>query len=294
MGFEQCHPAVNLIYFVTVFFGMLHFQHPVYLLLSFLCALAYSIKRSGGRAALLGAVLLPAAAAFALYYSTYTHFGVTVLRQNMIGNNITLESLLYGAVLGLSVGGTLLWCWCMFSVFSTDKVVYLFGRLSPRLSLFLSIALRLAPRIKGEAQRINNAQRGIGRGVDQGHLFARVRNALRIFSMLISWTIEALAAASASMRSRGSSLRGRTAFSLYRFDLRDRAYVIAMFVGITVTLMGMLLRQTYVVYDPKFLMTPITAMSWLFYLGYTLFCLMPLALELWTEFRFRRARRTVA
>ena len=29
MGFEACHPAVNLIYFAAVIFGMLAFQHPV-------------------------------------------------------------------------------------------------------------------------------------------------------------------------------------------------------------------------------------------------------------------------
>lgn len=293
MGFERCHPAVNFIYFAAVIIGMITFQHPVFLAISFLCAFAYSIKRNGWKALVFDIALLPLVAVFALYYSSYTHFGVTVLRQNFIGNNMTLESLVYGFVLGFVAAGVMIWFSCVFSVFTTDKVVYLFGKVSPRLSLFLAILLRMVPRIKKEARRINMAQKGIGQGTNQGNVFQRLCNCIRIFSMLITWTIESLSTASESMRSRGSSLRGRKAFSIYRFDNRDRAYVIALFACLTVTAMGVMLKQTDIIYDPRIIMTPITSMSWLFYAGYAVFCLMPMGLELWTEYRFRKARRTV-
>lgn len=293
MGFERCHPAVNLLYFSAVIFGMAAFQHPVFLVISFLCACAYSVRRNHGKAAAFDLCMLPFAAAFALYYSSYNHFGVTVLQQNFIGNNMTLEALVYGGVLGFSAAGILIWMSCVHSVFSTDKVVYLFGRVSPRLSLFLAILLRMVPRIKKEAKRINMAQQGIGRGVGQGNLWQRLKNCVRIFSMLVTWTIESLATASDSMRSRGSSLRGRTAFSIYRFDNRDRAYVVFMFACITVTLMAVILKQTDMVYDPRIILTPVTPMSFLFYTGYAVLCLMPLGLELWTEYRFKKAREAI-
>jgi energy-coupling factor transport system permease protein len=176
-------------------------------------------------------------------------------------------------------------------VFTTDKVVYLFGKVSPRLSLFLAIILRMVPRIKKEAKKINTAQRGIGRGAGQGNFFQRVRNFIRILSMLITWTIESMTTASESMRSRGSSLRGRKAFSIYRFDNRDRAYVIGVFATLTVTMMAVMLKQTDILYDPRIIMTPISTMSYVFYTGYALFCLMPMGLELWTEYRFWKARK---
>lgn len=290
MGFERCHPAVNLIYFAAVITGMLVFQHPVFLAISFLCAFAYSVKRNGWKAFVFNLLLLPFVIAFAFYYSSYTHFGVTVLQKNMIGNNITLESLVYGFVLALSVAGTCIWFSCVYSVFSTDKVVYLFGKVSPRLSLFLAILLRMVPRIKKEAKRINTAQRGIGRGAGQGNLFRCLRNCIRIFSMLITWTIESLATASESMRSRGSSLRGRKAFSIYRFDNRDRAYVVTVFACLTVTMMGVMLKQTDMQYDPRIVFPSTTGMSCLFFAGYAILCLMPVVLELWTEYRFQKAR----
>lgn len=293
MGFERCHPAVNFIYFAAVIAGMILFQHPIFLAISFVCAFIYSVKRNGWKAVVFNSVLLPLVAAFALYYSSYTHFGVTVLQQNFIGNNMTLESLVYGLVLGFVVAGVLIWFSCVYSVFTTDKVVYLFGKISPKLSLFLAILLRMVPRIKKEAKRINTAQRGIGRGANQGNLWQRTRNCVRIFSMLITWTIDSLTTASESMRSRGSSLRGRKAFSIYRFDNRDRAYVIMLFACLTVTLMAVLLQQTDIIYDPRIIMTPITTMSYVFYAGYAVFCLMPLMLELWTEYRFKKARRSL-
>ena len=290
MGFEACHPAVNLIYFAAVIFGMLDFQHPVFLVISFLCAFAYSLKRNGTKALVFNLCLLPCIAVFALYYSSLHHFGMTVLRQNFIGNNMTVESLVYGIVLGVSLAGVMIWMSCVYSVFSSDKVVYLFGKASPRLSLFLAILLRMVPRIKGEAKRIHTARRGLGKGIDQGSLWQRIKNGIRIFSMLISWTIGSLATMSDSMRSRGSVLRGRTAFSIYRFDNRDRGYVIGMFFCITLTVMAVLLKFTDMTYDPRILWKPVTPASCLFYFGYAVLCLMPLGLELWTDHQFRKAR----
>ena len=292
MGFERCHPAVNFIYFSAVMTGTRLFQHPVFLAISFLCAFAYSVKRGGGRSAVFNIALLPLVAAFALYYSSYHHFGVTVLRQNLIGNNMTLESLVYGFVLGLMVAGELIWFSCVHSVFTTDKVVYLFGKVSPRLSLFLAILLRIVPRVKKEARKINTAQCGIGKSASQGNPWQRLRNCIRILSVLITWTMDALITASDSMRSRGSLLQGRTAFSFYRFDNRDRAYVIGLFTCLTVSMMAVLLQQTDIIYDPRIVMTPITTMSYVFYAGYAALCLMPMGLELWTEYRFQKARKS--
>ena len=291
MGFERCHPAVNLLFFVSVLTGLLLFQHPVYLLISFTCAFLYSLKRNGIRALLFNLCLLPLIAVFALYYSSYTHFGVTVLWRNAVGNNMTLESFTYGLVLGMTLAGVCMWFSCLYSVFTTDKVVYLFGRISPLLSLFLSVLLRMVPRIKREVLRMHTARCGIGRGVRQGSVLQRISNGVRIFSMLITWLIEAMSAVSDSMRSRGSALRGRKAFSVYQFDNRDRGYVIAMVLCMTVTAVAYLLGYTDAVYDPQIIIIWPKGGSIVFCAGYMLLCSMPLFLEIWTEFCFNRARR---
>ena len=291
MGFESCHPAVNFLFFAAVIYGSVAFQHPVFLAISCLCAFAFSMKRNGKRAVIFDLCLLPLVVCFALYYSSYHHFGVTVLKQNFIGNNLTVESFVYGMVTGLRAAAVCMWLSCLFRVVSSDKVLYLFGRVSPRLSLFLTVLLRFIPRIGREARKINLAQKGIGRGSNQGNIFRRFCNCLRIFSMLITWMISALALESDSMRSRGSLLRGRTAFSIYRFDNRDRAFVIALFSGITLTAMGAILGATTMFYNPRIIWKPLENVSAATAVGYAALCLLPMGLEFWTEYRFHRARR---
>lgn len=290
MGFESCHPAVNFLFFAAVLYGSVSFRHPAFLAISCLCACAYSVKRNGKAAAIFNLFLLPLVFCFALYYSSYHHFGVTVLKQNFIGNNLTVESFVYGLVIGLRGATVCMWLSCLYRIVSSDKVVYLFGKVSPLLSLFLTILLRLVPRVKQEAQRIDLAQKGIGRGSNQGNLWQRFINCLRIFSMLITWMISALALEADSMRSRGSLLRGRTAFSIYRFDNRDRAFVIALFSCITLTAMGVILGATEMFYNPRIIWKPMDAMNSATAIGYAVLCLLPMGLELWTEYRFRKAR----
>lgn len=293
MGFVSCHPAINFVYFACVIAVSLCIPHPVFLAISLLCAFAYSIKQTKWKGGIFGVLLIPFVVLFAAYYAGSHHFGVTVLYQNFIENNMTLEALVYGLVLGGTVAAACIWFSCVHAIFTADKVVYLFGKVSPRLSLFLAILLRTVPRIKQQARKINTAQAGIGRSVRQGNILRRCRNAIRIFSMLITWCIETMTGISESMRSRGSGLRGRTAFSIYRFDNRDRAYVIGVFACMTLLVMGLLLRQGEISFDPVIRINPITPMSWVFYGGYAVFCLMPLILDVVTEMNFRRARSRV-
>ena len=195
------------------------------------------------------------------------------------------------AILGARAACVCMWCSCLFRVVSSDKVVYLFGRVSPQLALFLTILLRLIPRLNREAESIDLAQRVFGRGSDQGNVWERLVHCLRIFSMLITWLIQALALEADSMKSRGSALRGRTAFSIYRFDNRDRAFVIALFSGIILTGMGAILGATEMFYDPVILWKPLNGLAAASAVGYAFLCLLPLGLELWTECRFERLRR---
>ena len=80
---------------------------------------------------------------------------------------------------------------------------------------------------------------------------------LLLYQTLITWMISALALESDSMRSRSSLLRGRTAFSIYRFDNRDRAFVIALFNCITLTAMGVILGASKMWYNPRIIWQPL-------------------------------------
>lgn len=290
MRFDSYHPMINFIYFTAAIACTVCFHHPVFLAISFACAFLYSVKLNGWKNLLLNLCLMVLAVAYAGWYSSYNHFGVTSLISNYIGNQITLESVVYGAVQGVTVAAVVMWLCCIFKLITADKVVYLFGRISPKLSLFLSILLRTIPRIKVRAKRIELSRQGIGRGIRQGNVWKRFLHLLSLISILITWTLEDFVESSNSMKSRGYSLRGRTAFSIYRFDNRDRGLVIAFFWCLTVVLMAVLFNQTTIHFDPVIIMNKITALSYGFYTVYAVFLLLPMVLQIVGEYRFKKLR----
>jgi energy-coupling factor transport system permease protein len=292
MRFDSYHPVINLLYFTAVLLGTVFFRHPIYLAISFVCAFCYCAKLRGWRGVCFGLILLPLMALFTLWYASYHHFGLTVLRRNFIGNAITLESLAYGLALSTVVAAVLLWFACIHAVFCTDKILYLFSRLSPRLSLYLSVLLRTVPRLKRQGQKVNTAQQAIGRGTRQGNLLRRIVNFFRQGSILLTWLLENFVDTSDAMRSRGVSLRGRTAYSLYRFDNRDRGFVLALFVCFTAMGMAAAFDQVNISYNPVLLAHRTTPLSIAFYGFYTALCLLPLALQLIGEIRWKRLQST--
>ena len=210
----------------------------------------------------------------------------------MIDNQITLEALVFGLTNGLIVASVCMWFSCVFMLITADKIVYLFGRISPKLSLFLSILLRTIPRVKVRAKRIEISREGIGRGVKQGTLWEKVLHFFALLSILITWTLEDFVESSNSMKSRGYSLKGRTAFSIYRFDNRDRSLVIAFFWCLTVIGMGVLFNQTTIYFAPVIILNPITKVSYVFYMVYGIFLLLPMMLQIIGEKRFDLMRKS--
>ena len=107
---------------------------------------------------------------------------------------------------------------------------------------------------------------------------------------MVTWTLDSIVALSDAMRSRGAALKGRTAYSLYRFDHRDRMLVIALFTLITLCMMASLLGQTRMQFDPMLHFSPMTAVSVVFFAAWAALCLLPLGTDLLGGFRFRRAQ----
>lgn len=288
MRFDSYHPAINLIYFSAAVFCAADFDHPCFIIIAWAGFFIYSFMLNGRKGLLFNLCLIPLVFLYGCIYAGYNHFGVTVLRENIIGNMITLESFVYGLTIGLRAAILLMIFSCVLSVFSSDKVVYLFGRISPRLSLFLSIILRSQPLIKKMASLINTARRGIGKGARQGSVLRRLRNTVGIFSILITCTVESFGGTSASMKSRGFLLRGRSAYSIYRFDNRDRGFIISIVICLAAVAAAALLDQTVIYYDPEIIMNRVTPVSFVFYTAYAVFIMMPAVLQIWAEGRFKR------
>ena len=279
MNFASYHPALNLLLFVAVVAFTACWTRPGLVAVSFLCALAFSVRLRGLRAVAIGCALALCALAFAALFAMNVHFGVTNLARTPIGNSITIESLTCGVLVGFKVAAILVWLSCALCVFTADKVVFLLGRVFPKAAMMLAVALRAVPVAGDRARKIAVAQSGIGRGPGQGSILRRIANALRRASILISWSIERFVEMSDSMRSRGAALRGRTAYSLYRFDNRDRALAVILVALITVCAAATVLGQTQMLFSPVIVVPKASSAGVAVFAAFLALCLLPLALQ---------------
>ena len=221
---RTCHPAVSFAYFALVIACAMLLMHPVCLVLSTLGGGWYVARLLGGKGLRRHLLwLLPMALLAAALNPAFVHQGVTILAYLPSGNPLTLESLLYGLAAGAMLSAVALWFVCVTDVITSDKVVYLFGRVIPALSLLLSMILRFVPHFVRRLRAVAQAQRHLGRDTQTGAPAQRVRSALRVFSIVVTWSLESGLITADSMRCRGYGLPGRTSFSLYRFDRRDGA-----------------------------------------------------------------------
>lgn len=216
--FSSCHPAVNAAWFALVLAFTFTTFHPVLLLTALGAGLAW---RGRLGAALgwpaLGAVFLVAA----LCNPLFSHEGATILGYFPGGNPLTLESILFGLGAGAMLVCALVWLGCMARVMTADKWMCLLGRAMPALSLLLSMTLRALPRLRDKLEQLRQSQRQVGCGGPGAP--DRARAGLRLLGVLASWSLEDALSCADSMDGRGYGLPGRTFYTNYRLDGRDRA-----------------------------------------------------------------------
>jgi len=220
--FAGFHPAVNLAYFVAVIGFAMFFMHPVCLVISLFCAFAYAIYLNGKKTLRLALfIMLPMLIFTAVLNPLFNHQGGTILAYLPNGNPITMESTLFGIAAAAMLVTVIAWFSCFNAVMTSDKIVYLFGRVIPALSLILSMSLRFVPRFLAQIKVVSNAQKCIGRDVSKGNLFQKARHGIKILSIMVTWVLENAIETADSMKARGYGLPGRTAFSIFKFDKRD-------------------------------------------------------------------------
>lgn len=291
MGFKNSHPMVHLLYFSAVVSGVLLFRHPVYLMIALLadCLYVRVCDRRGAWKKLL--LLIFAILLYTGYYASSHHFGVTVLGENRIGNRITAESFVYGLVIGVIAAVCILLFWIARHVVSMDEIGYLLGTVSPNLSLFFHILIRMSKRIGFRKLEIQEGRAGIGKGICQGKWWHRIRNRISIFSILLTWLLENIPAMSDSMRSRGKTKRRRISYSLFRMDDSDRVQILCLTAEVVLCAMAYALGQTNAVYDPAICLPARTNLTYIFYVSYTALCLMPVVTDGIANRRFAGAGR---
>ncbi len=236
-AFSKLHPTVNFTFFAFVLLLSMFVMNPICLALSLVCAFVNAVYLNGIKTVKLCLkFILPMVLLIILINPVFNHQGVTILTYFPWDNPLTLESIVYGIASAALLSSLVLWFSVFNRVITSDKLVYLFGRIIPSLSLVLSMSLRFVPKFSAQFKNVRNAQRCIGRDISDGSAVNRIKNGIRIISIMLSWSMENAIETADSMKSRGFGLKGRTAYSIYKFDRRDLiVLIIVAVIGISVS-----------------------------------------------------------
>src|SRR5699024_11857651 len=78
------------------------------------------------------------------------------------GNPVTLEAIIYGFIIAAMLVAIIFWSKSYTELMTSDKFIYLFGKMIPKLSLVISMALRFIPTFKDQLKKVNQTQKTLG------------------------------------------------------------------------------------------------------------------------------------
>ena len=279
-AFTEFHPAVNLCFFAAAIGLSMFLMHPVFLTVSIHCAGAYLWYLQGGRGVVRQVgYLLPVLLFTAMLNPLFNHEGTTVLFYLSNDNPVTLEALCFGVASAVLMGASIIWFNCCNAVFTTDKIIYLFGHIIPSLSLLISMTLRFVPRFKAYLQATIQVQKAMRPPTTR---LDTLKQAFTAFSATVSWAMEQSIVTADSMKSRGYGASGRTAYAIYTFERRD---------GLTLALIALLCLGTVLPWAmgwvqwsfyPAMTGELLGGRQMISYLSFLGLCLMPLIID-WKE-----------
>lgn len=219
-AFSRLHPTVTTAYFAAVIGIAMFSVNPVIEFVSLAGGIAFCAVITGRdekKKDLLFYVFLMLL--IAVTNPIFSHGGVTPLFY--LGDNpVTFESVIYGVYIAVMTVSVMLWCKALTAVTTSDKIVYLFGKTVPQLSLIFSMSLRFVPLLKEQAKKVTRAQRAMG--LYSGEKKSdRLRGGMRVISVLIGWSLENAVETGKAMKAKGYGLKGHTNYSDFRFCKSD-------------------------------------------------------------------------
>lgn len=292
--FKTYHPIVNFVYFVFVIGFSCFFMHPVCLCISLASGFTYSVILKGKKAIKTNLIyMLPMLLMMALINPAFNHEGVTIIDYLPSGNPLTLESIIYGLCAAIMIVSVICHFSCYNEVMTSDKFIYLFGKIIPAMSLVISMTLRFVPKFASQLKVVTNAQRCMGRDVSNGSIIKRAKNGLNILSIMTTWSLENAIETADSMKSRGYGIPGRTAFSIFTFDKRDRKALICILILGIYTFAGSLMREIDFRFFPSMKMAEVSVFGISVFVAYLLLCICPIIIELWEVRKWKALRSKI-
>ena len=274
MRFSDCHPLVNLAWFLAVGGISVFYMNPLTSFFTLIAACVMQSRLGKGR---LFTLLVPMMIVTAIVNPLISHKGVTILAYFPSGNPLTLESIVYGVSAAVMLGAAMMLCVVFSKIFTVDKLHYFIGRILPSLAIILSMILRFVPRFVshiGDAYRARCTLLGTPKNKR-----TKIKYGAAAVSASMTWALENSLDVADSMKSRGWGLPNRTSFTRYRFEDRDRDALTAILVMSAYFISGIAYGALEFRFYPTIQFSEVTPFGVSCFIVYAFLCSFPLLME---------------
>ncbi len=285
-AFEKYNPWTYLVYLIGSIILAMTLWHPLFLTIGIILTISLHLVVDRGKmlSSFLG-FYIGISLVTALLNPLLSHRGATILFY-LNDQCITLEAFLYGIIMGLSLFLIL----CIFSLYqcviSSDKLMYLFCRRLPRLTLVLMLSLRMVPLLKNRIEMIREVQLSQGICLEKGKLRARSQTAMENLNTLVGWSLEEVMQSARSIRSRGYGVKKKRSF-YFKYHIEKRDIIIMSVEIILVMSIIALWKQGGYTFFPRTNLEIDGVYTKLILVGYVAYMSIPLLIEGWECCKWR-------
>ncbi len=230
MRLERLHPLTVFLNLFCVMLLTMFCMNPWIQLISCIGAIMLYLQVREGRKKREWVWLVLFLVVMVVIHPLFNHNGKTVLFY-VNGNRMTLEAIFFGMVTALMMAGVLIWCRSLSLLMTSDRIVYLFGRISPKAALLCSMTLRFVPMFRRQVGKTRETQRLLGL-YKEDTLLDKLRAELYVFSAVVTWAFEHSMDTADSMQARGYGTGKRTQYTDYRMRSVD---LVLCIMGVTIT-----------------------------------------------------------
>ena len=283
--FHEYNPIAVAVYYLCVTAVTMFTMNPIIIGISLVASiLNYALYAKGGVKPHLFSLIL--FVILAAVNPLVNHNGMTVLFY-LNDRPITAEAAIYGAVAAGMTVAALYWLRAFSKAMTSDKLLYLFGRLSPKLSLILSMAIRYVELLRVRWRKIQASQRALGL-YDDGNLIDAVRGRARVLSILITWALENGIITAETMDARGYGTGRRTSFKLYHIRMQDVLIIAVCAAAATIGIVG--LNAAAIEWYPMIELKLFEPVSIMGYIGFGILAILPVIINTKEAIRWRYLR----
>lgn len=278
-AFYNLHPSVSAVYYLSVLAVAMFIQNPFYQLCAvaggvlFLCCL-HGVFRCIKELAF----FVPVAVLVSVLNPFFSHNGATPLFF-INDNAYTLEALVCGIGISLMLLSVVIWFKTFDEVFDSEKLLFLIGKISPKISMIFSMTLGFIPRLIKNFKEILSAQKMFCEK-------SKLKLYLSCFSAVVTHTIENTVDTADSMSARGYGVRRPAVFSRFLLKGSDIVFlIIVLSLSVIICIPGALWGT--VIYYPQIRLPRTTAWMLASYAGYFALCILPFCYEVLEELKWK-------